>query len=155
MRSAPITTMTDRRQSLVGLDPLDLSTIQSTSSLPIEQRVERATQILDEVVSPTFTPQDSLHTPMQPSPLKRAVERALRIADKAATPQTDPTPMTPEWPSQQIVPDIMEGKTTSDSLDLNDPHWTETRQQQMLHQARIPPQPLSLTETSLVDDIKK
>ena len=44
---------------------------------------------------------------------------------------------------------------TSSLLNPRDPHWTETRQQQMLHKARIPPRPLSPTETSPVDDIKK
>ena len=82
--------MTDQQQSLAGLSLLDLSTIQSTSSLSIEQRVERATRILDEAVSPTFTPQGSPHTPTQLSPLKQVVERALRVADEAATPRPEP-----------------------------------------------------------------
>ena len=47
------------------------------------------------------------------------------------------------------------GDATSSLLDPRDPHWTETRQQQMLHEARIPPQPLSPTETGPLDDIKK
>ena len=88
--------MTNQRWDLVGLSPLDLSMIQSTSSLSIEQRVERATQILDEAVSPTFTPQGSPHTPTRLSPLKQAVERALKVADEAATPRIDLTPITLE-----------------------------------------------------------
>ena len=39
--------------------------------------------------------------------------------------------------------------------NTQDPHWTETRQQQMLHEARIPPRPLSPTRISPVDDIKR
>ena len=147
--------MTVQRRNLVGLNPLDLSTIQSTSSLSMEQRVEQATRILDEAVSPTFTPQGSPHTPTQISPLRQAVERALQVADEAATPRIEPTPTTPERPNWPEIPDSTRGKTTSDSLDLQDPHWTETHQQQTLHQARIPPQPLSPTETSPADDIKK
>ena len=127
--------MTDQRRSLVGLDPLDLSTIQSTSSLSMEQRVERATRILNEAVSPTFTPQGSLHTLTQLSLLKQAVERALKVADKAATPRIEPTPTTPERPDQPEEPIITKRETTSSSLDLRDPHWTEMRQQQMLHEA--------------------
>ena len=50
-------------------------------------------------------------------------------------------------------PDIR--TATSSLLDPRDPHWTETRQQQMLHEAQIPPRPLSPAETSPVDDIKK
>ena len=145
--------MTDQRQSLVRPSPLDLSTIQSTSSLSIEQRVERATRILDEAVSPTFTPQGSPRTPTQFSLLRQAVERALRAADEATTPQIEPTLTTPEKSDQPEEPTIEE--TTSSLLDPRDPHWTETRQQQMLHEARIPPRPSSPTETSPVDDIKK
>ena len=146
--------MTDQRQGLAGLDPLDLSTIQSTSSLSIEQRVERATRILDEAVSPTFTPQGSPHTPTQLSPLKQAVERALRVANEAATPRIESTTTTLERPDQPKEPTTMKQETTSGFLDPRDPHWTETRQQQVLHEARIPPRPLSPTETSPVDDIK-
>ena len=145
--------MTDRRRSLAGPSPLDLSATQSTSSLSIEQRVERATRILDEAVSPTFTPQGSPRTPTQLSPLRQAVERALRVADEAATPQTEPTTTTPERLDQSEEPTIE--NTTSSLLDPRDPHWTETRQQQMLHEARIPPRPPSPNETSPVDDIKK
>ena len=116
--------MTDRRRGLAGPSPLDLSTIQSTSSLTIEQRVERATRILDEAVSPTFTPQGSPCTPTQLSPLRQAVERALRIADEAAVPQTEPEQTTPERPDQPEEPTIKE--TTSSLLDPQDPHWTET-----------------------------
>ena len=43
----------------------------------------------------------------------------------------------------------------SGSLDLHNPHWAETRQQQMLHEARVPPQPLPLTEISPFDDVKR
>ena len=47
------------------------------------------------------------------------------------------------------------GETMSGSLDLDDPHWTETRQQQMLHEMRMPSQPdTTLTQTSPIDDIK-
>ena len=145
--------MTDQRRSLVGPSPLDLSTIQSTSSLSIEQRVERATRILDEAVSPTFTPQGSLCTPTQLSPPRQVVERALRVADEAATPRVESTSTTPEKPDQPEEPTIVE--TTSSLLDPRDPHWTETRQQQMLHEARIPPRPSTPTETSPVDDIKR
>ena len=141
------------RQGLVGLSLLDLLTIQSTSSLSIEQRVERATQILDEAVSPTFTPQGSPHTPIQLSPLRQAVERALRVADEAATPRIEPTLTTPKRLDQPEEPTIRDA--TSSLLDPQDPHWTKTRQQQMLHEARIPPRPLLPTETSPVDDIKK
>ena len=59
----------------------------------------------------------------------------------------------PERPNQPEEPTIR--GATSSLLDLRDPHWTETRQQQMLHEARIPPRPPSPTETSPVDDIKK
>ena len=155
MRFAPIATMTDQRQGLARLSPLDLSVIQSTSSLSIEQRVERATRILDEAVSPTFTPQGSPHTPTQLSPLKQAVKRALRVADEAATPQIEPTSTTLKRPDRPEEPTITEKETTSSFLDPRDPHWTKTRQQQMLHEAQIPPQPLSPTKTSPVDDIKK
>ena len=143
--------MTDRQQGLAGPSPLDLSTIQSTSSLSIEQRVERATRILNEAVSPTFTLQGSPHTPTQLSPLRQAVERALRVADEAATPQNEPVTTTPEGLDQPEEPTIE--NTTSSLLDPRDPHWTETRQQQMLHEARIPPRPSTPTETSPVDDI--
>ena len=145
--------MTDQRRGLVGPSPLDLSAIQLTSSLSIEQRVERATRILDEAVSPTFTPQGFPHTPTQLSPLRQAVERALQVADEVATPRIEPVSTTPERPDRPEEPTIEE--TTSSLLDWRDPHWTETRQQQMLHEARIPPQPSSPTETSPVDNIKK
>ena len=145
--------MTDRRRGLAGPSPLDLSAIQPTSSLSIEQRVERATRILDEAVSPTFTPQGSPHTPTQLSPLRQAVERALRVADEAATPQIEPKPTTTERPDQPEEPTVR--NITSNLLDPRDPHWTETRQQQMLHEARIPPRPSTPTEISPVDDIKK
>jgi hypothetical protein len=49
----------------------------------------------------------------------------------------------------------MERETTSSFLDPRDPHWTETQQQQMLHEAQISPRSSSPTETSPVDDIKK
>ena len=147
--------MTDQRRGLAGLSPLDLSTIKSTSSLSIEQRVERATRILDEAVSPTFTPQGSPHTPTQLSPLKQAVERALRVADEAATPRLEPMTTMLERPNEPEELATTKRETTSSSLDLRDPHWTEMQQQQMLHEARIPPQPLSPTETSPVNDIKK
>ena len=127
--------MTDQRQGLTGLSLLDLSTIQSTLSLSIEQRVERATWILDKAMSPTFTPQGSPHTPMQLSPLKQAVERALRVADEVATPRIEPTSTTLERLDRPEEPTVAKEKTTSSSLDLRDPHWTETRQQQMLHEA--------------------
>jgi hypothetical protein len=147
--------MTNQRHGSVGLSPLDLSTIQSTSSLSIEQRAERATRILDEAVSPTFMPQGSPHTPTQLSPLKQAVERALRVADKAATPRLKSTMTTLERLNEPEEPAITKRETTSSSLNLRDPHWTETRQQQILHEARIPPQPLSPTKTGSVNDIKK
>ena len=145
--------MTDRRQGLVGLSPLDLSTIQSTSSLSVEQRVERATWILDEAVSPTFTPQGSPPTPTQLSPLRQAVERALNVADEAAAPQIEPESTTTEKPDEPEEPLVR--NITSSLLDPRDPHWTETRQQQMLHEARIPPRPSTPAETSPVDDIKR
>ena len=145
--------MTDQRRGSAGPSPLDLSMIQSTSSLSTKQRVERATRILDEAVSPTFTPQGSPHTPTQFSPLRQAVERALRVADEAAAPQIEPTLTTPDRLDQLEEPTIRD--TTSSLLDPRDPHWTETRQQQMLHEARIPPRPPSPTETSPVDDIKR
>ena len=131
--------MTDQRQGLAGLSLLDLLSIQLTSSLSIEQRVERATRILDEAVSPTFAPQGSPHTPTQLSPLKQAVERALRVADEVATPRPEPTETTLEGPNELEEPIITNRETTSSLLDPQDPHWTETRQQQMLHEARIPP----------------
>ena len=109
--------MTDQRQSSVGLSPLELSTIQSTSSLSIEQRVERATWILDEAVSPTFTPQGSPHTPTQLSPLKQAVERALRVADEAANPQIEPTTTVPERSDQPEESTIIRQEITSSFLD--------------------------------------
>ena len=81
------------------------------------------------------------------------IERALKVADEAAAPQIEPTPTIPEEPDHSEEPTIR--AITSSLLDPRDPHWTETRQQQMLHEARIPPQPLSPTETSPVDDIKR
>ena len=116
--------MTDQRRSLVGPSPLDLSTIQSTSSLTIEQRVERATRILDEAVSPTFTPQGSPHTPTHLSPLRQAVERALRVADEAAAPQSEPEPTTTEKPDEPE--ELIVRNMTNSLLDPKDPHWTET-----------------------------
>ena len=107
--------MTDQQQGVAGPSPLDLSTIQLTSSLTIEQRVERATRILNEAVSPTFTPQGSPPTPTQPSPLRQAIERALRVADEAATPQIEPEPATPEKPERSE--ELTIGKTTSNLLD--------------------------------------
>ena len=89
------------------------------------------------------------------SPLKQAVERALRAANEAATPRPEPTVTTLERPNEPEEPNTAKRETTSSSLNLRDPHWTETRQQQMRHEARIPPQPLSPTETSPVDDVKK
>ena len=145
--------MTDRRRGLAGPSPLDLSAIQSTSPLTMEQRVERATRILDEAVSPTFTPQGSPHTPTQLSPLRQAVEQALKVADEAATPQIEQTPITPER-SDRLEESVIKNITSS-LLDPRDPHWTETRQQQMLHEARIPPRLSSPAETSPVDNIKK
>ena len=103
-------------------------------------------------MSPTFTPQGSPHTPTQLSPLRQAVERALRVADEAATPRIEPTPTTPERVDHSEEPDVR--TATSSLLDPRDPHWTETRQQQILHEARIPPRPLTPTEASPVDDIK-
>ena len=111
--------MTDQRRGLAGPSPLDLSTIQSTSSLTLEQRVEQATRILDEAVSPTFTPQGSPRTPTQLSPLRQAVERALKAADEAATPQTEPEPMTTEKPDEPGEPLIR--NITSSLLDPQDP----------------------------------
>ena len=107
--------MTDQRRGLAGLGPLDLSTIQSTSSLSIEQRVERATRILDEAVSPTFTPQGSPHTPTQLSPLRQAVERALKVADEAAAPQIEPESTTTEKPDEPEEPLVR--NITSSLLD--------------------------------------
>ena len=147
--------MTDQQQGLAGLSPLDLSTIQSTSSLSVEQRVERATRILDKAVSPTFMPQGSPHTPTQLSPLKQVVERALKVADEAATPRPEPIETMLERPNEPEEPTTTKREITSNLLDLRDPHWAETRQQQMFHEARIPPRPLSPTKTSPVDDIKK
>ena len=118
--------MTDQRRGLAGHSPLDLSAIQSTLSLSIEQRVERATQILDEAVSPTFTPQGSPHTPMQLSPLQQAVERALRVANETANPRIEPTTAKLERPDRPEEPTIAEKETTSSLLDPQDPHWTET-----------------------------
>ena len=118
--------MTARRPDLARLCPLNLSTIKLTSSLSLKQRVERVTRVLDEAVSPTFTLQGSLHTPTQSSPLRQAVERALKVADEAASPRTEPTPMTLERPNWLTVPDITTGRTTSRSLNLKNPHWTET-----------------------------
>ena len=63
---------------------------------------------------------------MQLSPLKQAAKRALKVADEAATPRVDPTPITLERPDQPEALDTTKEKTTSDSLDLDDPHWTET-----------------------------
>ena len=145
--------MTDQRRGSAGLSLLDLSTIQSTSSLSTEQRVERATRILDKAVSPTFTPQGSPHTPTQLSLLRQAVEQALRVADEAATPQIELTSTTLERLDQSAEPTIRD--TTSSLLDPRDPHWTKTRQQQMLHEAQIPPRPLSPTEAGPVDDIQR
>ena len=134
-----IAMMTDRRPDLTGLRPLDLSMIESTSSLSLEQRVERATRILDVAVSPTFMPQGSSRTPTQSSPLRQVVKRALKVADEAASSRDELTPVEPERPSWPTVPDITKERTTSGSLDLRDPHWVEMRQQQMLYNARVPP----------------
>ena len=65
----------------------------------------------------------------------------------------EPTLTTPEKLDQSEEPTIE--NTTSSLLDPRDPHWTETRQQQMLHEARILPRPPSPTEASPVGDIKK
>jgi hypothetical protein len=47
------------------------------------------------------------------------------------------------------------GESSSSALDLNNPHWTETQQQQLLHEMRIPPQPHTTPEeTTLVEEIK-
>ena len=145
--------MTNQRRGLAGPGPLDLSTIHSTSSLPIEQRAERATRILNEAVSPTFTLQGSPHTPTQLSPLRQAVEQVLRVADEVAAPQIEPEPTTTEKPDEPKEPIVR--NVTSGLLDPRDPHWTETRQQQMLHEARVPPRPSTPTETSPIDDIKR
>jgi hypothetical protein len=83
------------------------------------------------------------------------IERALRVADEAAAPWIEPMPTTLERPDQSEEPTITKKETTSSFLNPRDPHWTKTRQQQMLHEARIPPQPPSPTETSPIDDVKK
>ena len=93
---------------------------QSTPPLSTEQRVEQATRILDEAVSPTFTLQGSPHTSTRLSPLRQAVERALRVADEAATPRIEPTTTMPERPDQPEEPTI--GGVTSSLLDPRDPH---------------------------------
>jgi hypothetical protein len=47
------------------------------------------------------------------------------------------------------------GESSSNALDLNDPHWTETRQQQLMHEMRITPQPHTTPEeTTPVEEIK-
>jgi hypothetical protein len=47
------------------------------------------------------------------------------------------------------------GESSSNALDLNDPHWTETRQQQLMHKMRITPQPHTTPEeTTPVEEIK-
>ena len=60
-----------------------------------------------------------------------------------------------ERPDQPEELTITKRETTSSFLDPQDPHWTETRQQQMLHEAQIPPRPLLPIETSPVNDIKR
>ena len=77
------------------------------------------------------------------------------MADEAATPRIEPTPTTPEGPDRPKESTIVKEKTMSSFLDPRDPHWTEMRQQQKSHEARIPPQPSSPTETSPVDNVKK
>jgi hypothetical protein len=79
----------------------------------------------------------------------------LRVADEAATPRFEPTTTTLERPDKPEELTIAKRETMSSFLDLRDPHWTEMRQQQMLHEAQIPPQPLLSTETNPSDDIKK
>jgi hypothetical protein len=84
-----------------------------------------------------------------------AVARAFKAADNAATPLTisELTLMTDHhW---SMPPDIVMGESSSSALDLNDPHWTETQQQQLLHEMRIPPQPHTMPEeTTPVEEIK-
>jgi hypothetical protein len=47
------------------------------------------------------------------------------------------------------------GESSSSALDLDDPHWTETRQQQLMHEMRITPQPHTTPEeTTPVEEIK-
>ena len=111
--------MTDQRPDPAELHLLDLSTIESTSSLSLEQRIEWATRILDEAVSPTFTPRSSPNTLTQSSLLKIAVEWALAVADKATSPQPKLTSSMTEscnWPNPS---DIMMERTTSSSLWRN------------------------------------
>jgi hypothetical protein len=83
------------------------------------------------------------------------VARAFKAADDAAAPLTtpEPTPTTNQhWPTP---PDIVTGESSSSALDLNDPHWTETRQQQLMHKMRITPQPHTTPEeTTPVEEIK-
>ena len=76
----------------------------------------------------------------------------MKVADEAATPRIELTSTT-EGLDQLEEPTIE--NATSSLLDPRDPHWTETRQQQRLHKARIPPRPSTPNETSPVDDIKK
>ena len=149
--------MTDQQPDPAGLRLLDLSTIQLTSSLSLEQRIEQATRTLNEAVSPTFTPWNFPNTLTQSFPLRATIEWALKVADEAASSPTELTPihaMTSSytWPTP---PDIIMRETMSGSLDLDDPHWTEMQQQQMLHEMRVPPQlDATLTQTSPINDIK-
>jgi hypothetical protein len=72
---------------------------------------------------------------MQLSPLKQAVERALKVADEAATPQIETTSTMLEKLDQPEESIVAGKETMSSLLDPQDPHWTETHQQQMLHEA--------------------
>jgi hypothetical protein len=83
------------------------------------------------------------------------VARAFKAADDAATPPTISEPTSTTGHHWLTPPDIIMGESSSSALDLNNPHWTETQQQQLLHEMRIPPQPHTTPEeTTPVEEIK-
>jgi hypothetical protein len=89
------------------------------------------------------------------SPLAITVARAFKAADDAATPPTTSEPTLTIGQHWSTPPDIVMGESSSNALDLNDPHWTKTRQQQLMHEMRIPPQPYTTPEeTTPVEEIK-
>jgi hypothetical protein len=83
------------------------------------------------------------------------VAKAFKAADDAATPPTTFEPTSTTGQHWSTPPNIVMGESSSSALNLNDPHWTETRQQQLMHEMRIMPQSHTTPEeTILVEEIK-
>jgi hypothetical protein len=83
------------------------------------------------------------------------VARAFKAADDAIAPPTTSESTSTTGQYWLTPPDIVMGESSSSALDLNNPHWTETRQQQLMHKMRIAPQPHTTPEeTTLVEEIK-